>query len=96
MRLIFNDKFKFSGFSTTVLEAIGLFGGMIFIAVIPPLVFVLSPLITAILWYNGDKLPKDWEWNPKTHKAAFIFLNLMWLCFIIAWLTGFIDRHWKY
>ena len=94
MRLLFNNNFKFVGFSTTVLEGIVIFGGMISLVIIPPLVFFLSPLITAILWYNGDKLPKDWEWNPKTHKAAFIFLNFMWLCVMVAWLTGFIEKYW--
>ncbi len=94
MRLLFDNKFNFVGFSTTVLGALSLFGGMIFLVILPPLVFLLSPLITAVLWFYREQLPKDWEWNPQTHKAAFIFLNFMWLCFMVAWLTGFIDKYW--
>jgi len=81
MRLIFDNDFKFRGFSTSTLEAVGLLFGLVGGILLPVLCFVLAPL-TTLLMYSLD-LPKESKWNPRTHKLAFIFLNMMWLCFII-------------
>lgn len=81
MRLIFDSDSKFRGFSTSTSEAVGLLFGLVGGILLPVLCFVLAPLTTLLMYYLD--LPEESKWNPRTHKLAFIFLNLMWLCFII-------------